>query len=94
MGNVILVRKVVCNRLLVIIVERWEEQAEAIAVQSSSLVEVEVEVKFEFGIEVGVEVEEKVEAQNYFFRVGGWVVRWVGGWLEKWRIKQSSNLKL
>ena len=61
---------------------------------SSSLAEVEigvevgvkVEVEFEVGVEVGVKVEVKVRAQNYFFGVGGW--------LEKWRIKQSSNLKL
>ena len=56
------------------------EQAEAEVVPSSSLVEVEV------GVEVGVEVEVKVRAQNYFFGVGGW--------LQKWKIKQSSNLKL
>ena len=49
----------------------------------SSLVEVEVGV--EIGVEVGVAVEVKVRAQNYFFG---------GGLLEKWRIKQSSNLKL
>ena len=71
------------------------EQAEAEVVPSTSLVEfeVEVEVEVEVGVEfeAGVEVEVKVTAQNYFFGVGGW---WVGRWLEKWRIKQSSNLKL
>ena len=48
----------------------------------------EMENKAIFQLEVEVEVE--VRAQNYFFGVVGWL----GGWLEKWRIKQSSNLKL
>ena len=57
---------------------------------SSSLVEVAVDLGVAVGVEVQVqvEVEVKVRAQNYFFAVGGWV----GGW--KWRITQSSNLKL
>ena len=61
---------------------------------SSSLVDVDVDVdigvkvgiEVEVEFEVGVEVEVKARAQIYFFGVGGW--------LEKWRIKQSSNLKL